>query len=49
MPGFIFGSTELFFREVGLYICIHFTFWGRLESTGSVDDMLACQVVSVHL
>jgi len=23
--------------------------WGRPESTGSVNDMLACQVASVHL
>lgn len=23
--------------------------WGRPESTGSVNDVLACQVASVHL
>ncbi|MFT6867904.1 MAG: hypothetical protein ACJA08_002750 [Cyclobacteriaceae bacterium] len=23
-------------------------FWGRPESTGSADDMLACRVLSTH-
>jgi hypothetical protein len=31
-----------------LHLQTHFT-WGRPESTGSEDDMLACQVESVHL